>query len=78
MCIVQPPRDSVQNTCDAVLGDAPAKEGIALKCTEGIVLDLRMRWGRALSNEIEVDIGAERGCIEQNEPYVYAQFRLDI
>ena len=72
--IVEPPRDSIQHTCDAVLRDAPAEKGIALESAERIILNLRMRWRRALSDKVEVHIGAERGRIEQNKPYVYSQF----
>lgn len=77
MGVVEPPRDSIQNTRYAILRDAPAKQRISLKCAESVVLYFGVRWGGALSDEVEVNIGAKRGRIEQNEPYVDAQFRLD-
>lgn len=72
MGIVQPPRDSVQDTCDAILRDATTEQRIALKCSEGVILDFGVRWRRALPDKVEIDIGAKRWDVEQNEPYVYA------
>lgn len=77
MRVVESPRDSIQDPGDAVLRNAPAKQGIALEGAKGIILYFGMRWGSALSDEIEVNIGAERGRIEQNEPNVDAQLGLE-
>lgn len=77
MRIVEPPRDSVEHTCNAVLGDASSEEGIALERAESIVLDFGVRGRGALTDEIEVYVGAEGRRVEQDEPDVYAQLGLD-
>jgi len=75
--IVQPPRDGVEHTRNAVLSDASSEEGISLEGAEGVVLDFGVRRRGALTDEIEVYVGAERRRVEQNEPDVYAQLGLD-
>jgi hypothetical protein len=72
--IIEPPRDSIEHASDAVLRHASAEERVALECAEGIVLDFGVRWGRALPDEVEVYVGAQWGRVEQDEPYVDAQF----
>ena len=64
MRIVQPPRDGVEHTRNAVLSDAPSEEGISLEGAEGVVLDFGVRGGGALTDEIEVYVGAERRRVE--------------
>jgi len=75
--IVQPPRDSIEHTRNAVLSDASSEERIALEGAEGVVLNFGVRGRGALTDEIEVYVGAERRRVEQDEPDVYAQFGLD-
>ena len=72
MCIVQSPRDCVEHTRDAVLGDASSEERIALEGTEGIILDFGVRWRSALTDKVKIYVGLERRRVEQYEPYVYA------
>ena len=74
--IVEPPRDGVEDPGNAVLRDAPPEERIALEGAERVVLDLCVCGRRALSDEVEVDIGAQRGRVEEDQPDVYAQLRL--
>lgn len=64
MRIVQPPRDRVEHTRNAVLSDASSEEGISLEGAEGIVLDFGVRRRGALTDEIEVYVGAERRRVE--------------
>jgi hypothetical protein len=72
VCIIQPPRDRVEHTRNAVLGDASPKERIALECAKGVVLNFGVRWRGALTDKIEIYVGTERGRVEEDKPYVYA------
>lgn len=76
MSIVQSPCNSIQNACYAVLCHAAPEKRIALKGAEGIILDFGVRGGRALADEVEVHVGAERRRVEQDQPDVDAQFGL--
>jgi hypothetical protein len=47
-----------------------------LEGAEGVVLDLsRCRRG-ALADQVEIDVGAERGGVEEDQPDVDAEFGL--
>jgi hypothetical protein len=55
--IVESPRDGVEHARNAVLRYAPPEERIALESAERVVLDLCVRGGCALADEVEVDVG---------------------
>ena len=76
MCIVESPRDSIQHARNAILSHASSEQRVTLECAEGIVLDFGVRWRCALTDKVEVNVGAKRGRVEEDEPYIYAQFRL--
>jgi hypothetical protein len=74
--VVEAPCDGVEDACDAVLRDAAAEQGVALERAERVVQDLGVGGRRALSDEVEVDLGAQRRRIEQDQPDVDAQVGL--
>ena len=77
MRIVESPCHGVEHPGYTVLRDAPTEQRIALEGAECVVLNLGVRWGRALSDEIEIYVGTDWGRVEQDEPDVYAEFGLE-
>jgi hypothetical protein len=74
--IVEAPCDGVEHARDAVLGDAAAEERVALEGAECVVLNLCVRGGCALADEVEVYVCIERRNVEEDEPGVDAQVGL--
>jgi hypothetical protein len=74
--VIEAPCYGVKNARDAVLRDATSDYRVALEGAEGVVLDLsRCRRG-ALADQVEIDVGAERGGVEEDQPDVDAEFGL--
>ena len=76
MRIIQAPGHGIEDSGNAILRHAASEERITLEGAKGIVLDLCMSGRCALTDEIQVNIGSDRRSVEEDEPYVDAQFRL--
>jgi hypothetical protein len=76
--VVEAPCHGIEHARDTVLRDAPSEQRVALEGAEGVVLNLRGGRRGALADKVEVDVGAEGGCVEEDQPDVDAEFGLDI
>jgi hypothetical protein len=75
--IVQLPGNGIENTRETVFGDATAEQRVCGQGAERVVADLGIGRRGTLSHKIQVAIGTERRHVEQDEPDIDAQFRLE-
>jgi len=67
---MQLPRDGIQDSSQAVFGDATAKERIGGQGSKGVVADFCISGRSTLPDEIKICIGAKRRSIQEDQPYV--------
>ena len=72
------PCDCVEDARETIFGHSTTEERIGGHCAEGIVADLGVGRGRTLADEVKIDVCADGGSVEEDEPDVDPKFGLEM
>jgi hypothetical protein len=70
------PGNGVQDSRQTILSHAPSEEWIGSECAEGVISNFGVCWRGALSDKIKISLRARWWGIEEDEPDVDTQLRL--